>query len=89
VGGHLAGGIAVGAYVLKQAVPLLNLKKKLGASEGEGTSDGMMSRLKENIGYVFSGKPEVQDSKNLFKSVDKPKEATKDDDKKADDTKKP
>lgn len=88
IGGHLAPGIAVGAFILKQAVPLLNLKKKLGASEGEGTNDGMMNRLKENIGYVFSGKPEVQDNKNLFKSVDESKEAKKDDDKKSDETKK-
>lgn len=91
VGGHLAGGIAVGAFILKQAVPLLDLKKKLGASE-DSTSDSMMSRLKENLGYAFSGKPEVQDDKNIFKSVDDPKKAKNDDDdktKKTDDNKKP
>lgn len=87
VGGHLAPGIAVGAFIAKQVVPMLNLKKKLGASE-EGGNDSMLGRLKENLGYAFSGKPEVQENKNLFKSVDEPKEAKKEDDKKADETKK-
>ncbi len=89
VGGHLAPGIAVGAFIAKQVVPMLNLKKKLGASE-ESTNDGMFNRLKENLGYAFSGKPEVQENKNIFKSVDDAKEAKKDQDdtKKTDETKK-
>lgn len=58
VGGRLLPGIAVGAYLLKSAVPLLQLKKRLGANDDGGEGDGMMNRLKENIGYVFSGQPE-------------------------------
>ena len=57
VGGHLLPGIAVGAYILKQAVPMLQLKKKLTGDKEEAVENGMWQRLKENVGHAFSGQP--------------------------------
>lgn len=47
---HLAGGVALGAWALKAAVPMLQLKKRLGASQGDTS---MMDRVKENVGYAL------------------------------------
>jgi hypothetical protein len=59
VGGHLMPAIAVGAWVAKQAVPLLQLKKRLGASDDGGDdNDSFTQRLKENWTNAFSGGPE-------------------------------
>lgn len=74
VGGRLLGGVAVGAFLVKSALPMLQLKKRLTGAEEEG-SKGMFERLKENVGYAFSGQPadEPQAPNNdLFKSADKP-----------------
>lgn len=59
VGGRLLPGIAVGAWVIKQAIPLLQLKKRL-SSEETSDESGMMSRLKENFKLAFSGAPEQE-----------------------------
>ena len=59
VGGHLMPAIAVGAWVAKQAVPLLQLKKRLGASDDGGDdNDSFSKRLQENLTHAFSGAPE-------------------------------
>ncbi len=82
VGGHLAPGIAIGAYVLKQAVPLLQLKKKLTGDKQDGDENGMWNRLKENVGHAFSGKPADAPppppnagDKKQTKAVEEPKES--------------
>jgi hypothetical protein len=73
VGGRLLGGVAVGAFLVKSALPMLQLKKRLSGAEEEGQK-GMMDRFKENISYAFSGKPAESEAPNndLFKSEDKP-----------------
>lgn len=57
VGGRLLPGIAVATWVAKQAIPLLQLKKRI-SSEEESENDSMMNRLKENVKLAFSGAPE-------------------------------
>jgi len=81
VGGRLLPAVAIGAFVLKSAVPLLQLKKRLdGDGDGDkGEENGMLNRLKENIGHVFSGEPEkaekappVDDSRSPEQAEEKP-----------------
>ncbi|MBT9586452.1 hypothetical protein IV102_24120 [bacterium] len=87
VGGRLLPGIAVGAYILKSAVPLLQLKKKL-TGDNDGNENGMWNRLKENIGHVFSGAPAEApeappsaDDKRELKAPEKSAAAPKDENK--------
>lgn len=81
IGGRLLPGIAIGAFILKSAVPLLQLKKKLGADK-DGDENGMWQRLKENVGHVFSGAPAdappPPDDKRELKAPEKTEEAKKD-----------
>lgn len=77
VGGHLLPGVAVGSWVLKQALPLLQLKKRLSSSDDD--NGGMMERLKENIGYVFSGKPEGPGGIDDIKEIRSPEPPAKED----------
>ena len=85
VGGRLLPGIAIGAFLLKSAVPMLQLKKKL-TGDQDGNENQMWNRLKENIGHVFSGAPNntpdvppsAGDDKREIKAPPKNEEAKKD-----------
>lgn len=90
VGSRLLGGVAIGAFLLKSLLPMLQLKKRLsGNKEGEDGQQSMMDRVKENLTNAFNGEPADTEVREI-RSPEKPGESKENqDDKKSEEPKKP